>query len=75
MSNFEVPSPILSSPYEEPKEHWWILEGQPAERRPGRRPALYFYREPVKDADQRGGLHFDGVGAHPLTPSVVGYEQ
>lgn len=56
MSNFEVPSPILSSPYEEPKEHWWILEGQPAERRPGRRPALYFYREPVKDADQRGGL-------------------
>ena len=56
MSNFEVPSPILSSPYEEPKEHWWILEGQPAERRTGRRPALYFYREPVADADQRGGL-------------------
>ncbi len=56
MSNFEVPNPILSSPYEEPKEHWWVLEGQPAERRPGRRPALYFYREPVQDADQRGGL-------------------
>lgn len=56
MSNFEVPSPILSSPYEEPREHWWILEGQPAERRPGRRPALYFYREPVREADQRGGL-------------------
>ena len=28
MSNFEVPNPILSSPFEEPKEHWWILEGQ-----------------------------------------------
>jgi type III restriction enzyme len=56
VSNFEVPSPILSSPFEEPKEHWWILEGQPAERRQGRRPALYFYREPTQEADQRGGL-------------------
>jgi type III restriction enzyme len=56
MSNFEVPSPILCSPFEEPKEHWWILEGQPAERRPGRRPALYFYRDPARDAEQRGGL-------------------
>lgn len=28
MSNFEVPNPILSSPFEEPKEHWWILEGR-----------------------------------------------
>ncbi len=56
MSNFEVPSPILCSPFEEPKEHWWILEGQPAERRPTRRPALYFYREPAKDSEQRGGL-------------------
>lgn len=56
MSNFEVPSPILCSPYEEPTEHWWILEGQPAERRSGRRPSIYFYREPAKDAEQRGGL-------------------
>ena len=56
MSNFEVPNPILSSPFEEPKEHWWILEGQPAERRQGRRPAIYFYREPRQEADQRGGL-------------------
>jgi len=58
MSNFEVPSPILSSPFEEPKEHWWILEGQPAERRPGRRPALYFYRDPKRETDERGGLGF-----------------
>jgi type III restriction enzyme len=56
MSNFEVPSPILCSPFEEPKEHWWILEGQPAERRPGRRPALYFYRDPKRETDERGGL-------------------
>jgi type III restriction enzyme len=56
VSNFEVHSPILSSPFAEPKEHWWILEGQPAERRPGRRPALYFYRDPKRETDERGGL-------------------
>jgi hypothetical protein len=56
VSNFEVPSPILSSPFEEPKEHWWILEGQPAERRQGRRPALYFYRDPKRETEERGGL-------------------
>jgi type III restriction enzyme len=56
VSNFEVPSPILSSPFAEPKEHWWILEGQPAERRSGRRPALYFYRDPKRETDERGGL-------------------
>ncbi|MEI6343121.1 MAG: type III restriction endonuclease subunit R [Verrucomicrobiota bacterium] len=56
MSNFEVPSPVLCSPFAEPAEHWWILEGQPAERRPGRRPAIYFYREPAKDGEQQGGL-------------------
>ena len=54
MSNFEVPSPILNSPFEEPKEHWWILEGQSAERRPGRRPALYFYRDPGREAVETG---------------------
>ncbi|MDK3161822.1 DEAD/DEAH box helicase family protein [Kamptonema cortianum] len=55
MSNFEVSSPILCSPFEEPKEHWWILEGQAAERRVGRRPAMYFYREPGRE-DERSGL-------------------
>ena len=55
MSNFEVPNPILSSPFEEPKEHWWILEGQPAERRQGRWPALYFYRDPKRETDEHGG--------------------
>lgn len=29
MSNFEASNPILSSPFEEPKEHRWIHEGQP----------------------------------------------
>jgi hypothetical protein len=27
-----------------------------AERREGRRPALYFYRDPKRGAEERGGL-------------------
>lgn len=56
MTNFEVASPILNRPYDEPQEHWWILEGQPAERRPGRRPATYWYRPPGKSQHEGGVL-------------------
>jgi type III restriction enzyme len=54
-SAFEVAQPILSSPFEEPPEHWWIEEGRLPERRPGRRPAGYFYRDPLAPpADDEG---------------------
>jgi type III restriction enzyme len=46
MSGYEVPEPILNSPYEEPREHWHIIEGEAPEKKPGRRPAMYFYRDP-----------------------------
>jgi type III restriction enzyme len=46
VSNFEVAEPILNSPFEEPKAHWWIVEGDAPERRAGRRFAHYFYRDP-----------------------------
>src|SRR5713101_1055296 len=46
MTDYEVPEPILNSPYDEPAEHWNIEEGASPERRPGRRPAGYFYRDP-----------------------------
>ncbi len=45
MSAYEVPQPILNSPFEEPKEYWHIVEGEEPEQRPGRRPAMYFYRD------------------------------
>jgi type III restriction enzyme len=45
-SSFEVQEPILSSPFGEPVEHWWIEQGRLPERRAGRRPAGYFYRDP-----------------------------
>jgi type III restriction enzyme len=54
MSDFEVENPILSSPFEEPREHWWILEGEKAERRAGRRPPMYFYRDPKAVAAGQG---------------------
>jgi type III restriction enzyme len=39
---YEVPEPILNSPFEEPARHWYIREGEPAELRSGRRPALVY---------------------------------
>ena len=46
MSGFEVQQPILCAPFEEPTEHWHIVEGEEPRRLPGRRPAVYFYRPP-----------------------------
>lgn len=43
---FEVPTPILNSPFAQPAEYWNLREGEPPERLPGRRPAGYWYRDP-----------------------------
>jgi type III restriction enzyme len=50
MPDYEVPEPILNSPYKEPAEHWNIEEGASPEKRQGRRPAGYFYRDPKAPA-------------------------
>jgi type III restriction enzyme len=56
MSAYEVPEPILNSPFEEPQEYWHIVEGETPNRLPGRRPAMYFYRDPkVKPEKEAGG--------------------
>jgi type III restriction enzyme len=55
MSGYEVPEPILNSPFDEPTEHWHIVEGETPERRPGRRPAMYFYRDPKAKPDTEAG--------------------
>ena len=57
MNAHEVPEPILNSPFEEPEAYWRILEHDPPERRSGRRPAMYFYRPPGREASE------DGAGA------------
>ena len=58
MSSYEVPQPILNSPFDMPAQHWHIVEGEPPERRQERRKAMYFYRDPkAKDAQgQVGGI-------------------
>ena len=56
VSEFEVPEPILNGPYDEPAEHWHIVEGETPRREPGRRPAMYYYRPPgpVSEGDADG---------------------
>ncbi|MBK6530816.1 MAG: DEAD/DEAH box helicase family protein [Deltaproteobacteria bacterium] len=60
MSEFEVETPILNSPFDAPAEHWDIEHGRPAIRAQGRRPAVYYYRDPKAPAeryrDQEEGL-------------------
>lgn len=46
MTNFEVPNPILNSPFEEPVQYWFLEKDQPPELRQGRREAGYWYRDP-----------------------------
>jgi type III restriction enzyme len=54
-SSFEVPTPILNSPFEEPQEHWLIEEGKPPVRLSGRRRAGYYYRDPkLRDESEHG---------------------
>src|SRR2546426_6970457 len=50
MNSFEVPDPILNSPFEEPKEHWRIAQGEPPARLSGRRTATYYYRPPTVES-------------------------
>ena len=50
MNAHEVSEPILNSPFEEPRDPWWITEHGPAERRTGRWPAMYFYRRPGRES-------------------------
>lgn len=55
MSAYEVSEPILNSPFEEPKEYWDIIEGEQPQRLPGRRPAMYFYRDPKAKPEKYAG--------------------
>jgi len=55
MSEFEVPQPIICSPFDEPDRHWHIDEGAPpTEPAYGRRPSHYFFRPPGAETDAEG---------------------
>jgi len=55
MSGFEVPTPILNGPFDEPAQYWHLEQGEPPEVRPGRRPAGYYYRDPRRGVQDGGG--------------------
>jgi type III restriction enzyme len=55
MNSYEVPEPILNSPFTEPAEHWNIIEGEEPRRLPGRRPSVYFYRDPKVAPEEYSG--------------------
>ena len=46
------PSRSSNSPFVEPEAYWRISEHDPPEQRQGRRPAMYFYRPPGRDASE-----------------------
>ncbi|CAN5895830.1 DEAD/DEAH box helicase family protein [soil metagenome] len=77
MSSQEVPQPIISSPFDEPAEHWHIVEGEPPELRPGRRRALYFYRDPkARDAQgQAGGTPIELELVNQIREQVKAWRQ
>lgn len=55
--SFEVDSPIINSPFDEPERHWKIRKRESPLQVEGRRPASYFYRVPERAG--RGREHRD----------------
>ena len=68
MSDFEVPEPILNSPFAEPALHWYIREGHSPQERNGRRPAIVF---PPRDQKHEWEL---GDGTLARSQDYAGYE-
>lgn len=75
MSSFEVPEPILCSAFEEPTEHWWIQEGEAPERRSGRRPAMYYFREPGRAQAEAGGYHIELKRVNRIRESLKAWRE
>ena len=67
MSNYQVPEPIINSPYDEPKQHWNIVEGEQPQLLLDRRPAVYFYRDPRA----KSGKDYRGDRGVPIELKLV----
>lgn len=66
---YEVDTPILNSPFEQPERYWFLQEGEAAQLRDGRRPAIVY--------PPREGNHDWNTTADILQPSkefAPGYE-
>ena len=62
-----VENPIINSPYEEPRHHWHIEEGQKPRIEAGRRPASYFLRVPDRAGRGRRAADTDDMFAQDWT--------
>ncbi len=69
MISYEVPNPILNSPFEYPNQYWYIREGEPPELRGDRRIPVVF---PPRDQKQDWEM-FSGV-LEPADEFPTGYE-
>ncbi len=67
--SFEVPEPIINSPFEEPARHWYIRQGEPPELREGRRPSLVF-----QPRDQTSPWEVSGSVLSPVVEYERAYE-
>lgn len=68
--SFEVETPILNSPFGEPREYWFLKPGHPPKRLSGRRPAMVF-----QPRDQRDPWDVTGEATlSPLKDYERGYE-
>ena len=55
--SFEVPTPILNSPFKAPEKYWYIAEDQEPEQRDGQRPSIvYPPRDQTRPWDISSGL-------------------
>lgn len=66
---FEVPEPIINSPFEEASRHWYIRQGEPPELREGRRPSLVF-----QPRDQTAPWDLSGTVLSPVAEYERAYE-
>ena len=72
MTDFEVPEAIICSPFEEPTDYWRIEEGAEPEKRPGRRPAIYYYPEPSsQDAARARSAPFEAGEQKQIAVKVI----
>jgi type III restriction enzyme len=55
VSNYEVPEPILNSPFVVPEWHWRIQQGEEPEKLIGRRKSFYYYLDPKSTSQAESG--------------------
>ncbi|MEP0846619.1 MAG: hypothetical protein HRF50_07325 [Phycisphaerae bacterium] len=70
---FEVPTPILNGPYDEPQWHGRLMEGEPPEKRPGRRPAMHWFEPPTRreEQDEKGTCERPGTRIEPKLTNLT----